>query len=244
MAALRPRLGLAEPARIRRHGIAGRFPGPADLLPPMVRRLPAVAFPRRAVSVKRRRRPLRRQPGGRLPIYAAAGHRGSPAPQRHVARAPLRSRDRDPHRPVRNGLPYAVLRARTHRHERRAPAHPRHVRREGSGRRLLRLELPARPPHAGTRRPFRATLPPRLGSPWQHRQADAEIRAPHRPGLSRFGEGFETTRDARGHARDLGWRVRPHAHGSGHRPGSPHQGLLRLDGRRRHQGWPRSRSHR
>ena len=38
------------------------------------------------------------------------------------------------------------------------------------------------------------------------------------------------------YARDLGRRIRPHADGPGRRPRSPHQGLLDLDGRWRHQG--------
>ena len=49
-------------------------------------------------------------------------------------------------------------------------------------------------------------------------------------------QGSEAARHARRHAGHLGRRVRPHADGPGQRPRPPHQGLLHLDGRRRHQG--------
>ena len=87
----------------------------------------------------------------------------------------------------------------------------------GAGR-LVRLQLPARPPAGRARRAVHSALSPRLGLPRQHRQVhaascaqsadQAERRADHRS---------QAARHARRHARRLGRRVRPHADGPGRR---------------------------
>ena len=62
-----------------------------------------------------RRRPLHRQPRGRLPEHPAAGDRGDQPAQRPARRGPARPRDPDPDRPVRDGLPDADLGPRADR---------------------------------------------------------------------------------------------------------------------------------
>ena len=118
----------------------------------------------------------------------------------------------------------------------RAEARPRPLRHQGR-RRLLRRQLPAGPPAGRARRPVHPALPPRLGPPRRHQERhQARTAEEVDQALGRADQGPEAARDARRHAGHLGRRVRPHPDGPGQRPRPPHQGLLDLDGRRRHQG--------
>ncbi len=104
-------------------------------------------------------------------------------------------------------------------------------------RRLVRRQLPAGPPAGRARRAVHPALPPRLGPPrrrqGRHRACSAEEVD---QAVRRADHGPEAARHARRHAGRLGRRVRPHADGPGQRPRPPHQGLLDVAGRRRHQG--------
>ena len=74
---------------------------------------------------------------------------------------------------------------------------------------------------------------------WDHHGVDQGARQGDRrrgrPGSGRADQRPQTARNARRDAGDLGRRVRPNADGPRQRPRPPHQGLLDLDGRRRHQ---------
>ncbi len=81
---------------------------------------------------------------------------------RHRQRDGRQSGNRNPHRRLRNGLPHADLGAGTDGHVRRAAAHSGHVRRD-AGRRIVRLQLSARPAAGRARRAVHPSLSPRLG---------------------------------------------------------------------------------
>jgi hypothetical protein len=78
------------------------------------------------------------------PDAVHAGQTFRPQPDRFRKRT--RSRDRNPHRPIRNGLPHANQRAGSHRHRRRAAIRSRPLRPGCGEARHLRRQLPARPP--------------------------------------------------------------------------------------------------
>ena len=118
-------------------------------------------------------------------------------------------------RPVRAGVPDAVVGARADRFRQRAEEHPGHVRHQDTRRRQLRLELPDGPAIGRARGPDDPALPPGLGPPRRHRARHAHRRARGRPGLRRPGPRPRPARDARGHAGPLGRRVRPHPDGPG-----------------------------
>ena len=75
---------------------------------------------------------------------------------------------------------------------------------------------------------------------WDHHGDHQARHRDHRPrgrsGGRGADQGPEAAGHAQGHAGHLGRRVRPHPDGAGQRPRPPYQGLLDLDGRRRHQG--------
>ena len=102
---------------------------------------------------------------------------------------------------------------------RRARADPRALRPGSRRDGRLRPPLPAGPAAAGTRRPVRAGLPggPIAGSPRRAGTPTRTSRENHgaealrdRPAGGRPDPRPEAARDARGHARDLHHRVRPH----------------------------------
>ena len=112
-----------------------------------------------------------------------------------------------------------------------------------AGRRLVRLELPARPPAGRARRAVHPALSQGLGPP---RRREERHRAARPQEVDRACAALITRPEAAGHARRhadrLGRRIRPHADVAGRRrPRPPQQGLLGLAGRRRHQAGPQLR---
>jgi hypothetical protein len=101
-------------------------------------------------------------------------------PQRSQIREARGSRNRHPHRPVRNGLPHADQRARSDRLFRRARVGPRHVRPPGARARHLCLQLPHGPPPRRTRRPLSSSHARRLGPAQQpdHRTCTPSAATP------------------------------------------------------------------
>ncbi len=113
------------------------------------------------------------------------------------------------------------------------------------GGRLLRPEVPGRPPPAGARGPVRPGLerqrqrvpPPELGQPRGRRARPRPARAGDGPGRVGPDRRPETARDARRHADPLDDRVRPDAVEPGREGPRPQPVLLHeLAGRRRGQG--------
>ena len=172
--------------------LPGRYPGRADARARGGRALPGE--PRRASRASSR--------GPMSP-------RSTRSNAQHDA-AGARPRDRHADRPVRDGVPDAGQRPRADGHPRREPEDARAVRLP-AGRRLVRLELPARPPAGRARRAVHPALPPRLGPPQPAPRGAAPARPRGRPGV----HGLDHRSEAPGHARRdadrVGRRVRPHA---------------------------------
>ena len=129
---------------------------------------------------------------------------------RAIAQPDRRSGNQRPHRPIRDGIPHADLRAGTHRHLERAGIHLGNVWPEGQGARHLRLQLPDGPPPRRARRALHPDLPPRLGHPRRPAEPHENPLRGHRPADRRAHRGPQAARPAGRHARRLGRRVRPH----------------------------------
>ena len=109
---------------------------------------------------------------------------------------------------VRDGLPDAVQRPRADGHRQGTGRSRRHVRRDAR-QRLVRQQLPARPPPGRARRPVRPALPPRLGPPLRPAQGTQAPVRPDRQARRGPGQGPQTPRPARRDAGDLGRGIRP-----------------------------------
>ena len=115
-----------------------------------------------------------------------------------------------------------------------------HVR-HAAGRRHVRRQLPAGATDGGTRRPLHPPVPPRMGPSQRDQDAASQELRLRRSGHCGSRQGPQAARAVRGHADRLvrGVRQDPDVAGNGsrsHGPGPPHQGLLDVDGGRRHQG--------
>ena len=246
VAVVRPRQRVRQPARLRRADLDGQErPDAADRRPAVAQRLSAEPLPGRRVPLQGRSGAVRRQPARRQRRPPARrGRRGAgaqPACDNDVGRRPG---DRHAHRAVRDGLPDADERAgpdgpvegaerdlRPVRHARAATARSRPTACWPGGWPSAACASSSSTTATGT-----ITAASRTTSQVVAKEVDQGAAALH--------HGPEAARHARRHAGDLGRRVRPHADGPGQRPRPPHQGLLDLAGRRRHQGRHHLRRHR
>ncbi len=212
-------------------------PGPADRRAAVAQRVPPQPVPGGRVPLEGRPGALRRQPQGRRPRHASAT---SSTPSSSSTGSQNDVVD-DPEIATRIAAYEMAFRMQTSVPElidlSSEPQHVLELYGTAGRRRLVRRQLPAGPPAGRARRPVHPALSPRLGPPRRSSSATSQSTAARgRPGGRGADQGPEAARHARRHAGHLGRRVRPHPDGPGRRPRPPHQGLLDLDGRRRHQG--------
>ena len=145
VAQLRPRQRESESAGVRGVAVAGARAhyGPAALLAVVGERLPAVELSGRQVPRRRRAGPVSRGPAGNQQDDPAADAGRRRQAQHDAARGVRRSRDRDAHRAVRDGVPDAVIGAGPDRFVEGARFGLRAVRPRIAQARHLRRELSA-----------------------------------------------------------------------------------------------------
>ena len=210
-----------------------------DRRPALVERLPARRVRGRELPQRRRSDPLHQQSARRARRRAPQDARRPPSPEPAHARPDRRSRNPHADRAIRDGLPDAVERARSHEHRERVGECARPLWRPGEGSWVVRQLLTHGPAHGGARRAVRAALPQPLGYPRQRRWPAQERLQRHRSALRRAHPRPEGPRPLGRDAHHLGRRVWPHDLLAG----GPVEGELRprpssavlhdVDGRRR-----------
>ena len=211
-------------------------PGPADRRAAVAQRLPAQPVPGRAVLLQGRPGALPGQPHGHRPPTASATWSTPSSSSNQIED----EQSDDPEIATRIAAYETAFRMQTSVPELiDLSSEPKHVldlygTEGGDGSFAANCLLARRLAERGVR------FIQLYHRDWDHHGGIKEhvpgTAARGRPGRGGADQGPEAARDARRHAGHLGRRVRPHADGPGQRPRPPHQGLLDLDGRRRHQG--------